>query len=60
MSETKLIWKSRTLWINILAVAVVLFTDLEGFLGTGADITIMAIVNIFLRAITKSGVTLTN
>lgn len=55
--ETKTIWKSKTFWANIIALAIVLLTDFEQLLGSGADITILAVVNIIFRAVTKNGVT---
>lgn len=58
MSESKVFWKSKTLWVNVLVVVAAFFTELSNFLGTDGTLTLVAIANILLRVITKSGVTL--
>lgn len=46
-------WKSRTFWANTLFVIAGLFLDLSGYIQSGGAITFIALVNLFLRSITK-------
>jgi|TARA_R100000501_G_C2514090_1_gene44332 hypothetical protein len=49
-------YKSKTLWVNALVILGAVFTDLAGVLGTGGTISVVAIANLILRAVTKSGI----
>lgn len=53
----KIIWKSKTFWVNVIVIAGALLTDVGGILSTEGTISIIAIVNIILRLVTKSEVT---
>lgn len=57
--EKKSILKSRTLWINIVVVAIAVLTSFEQMLSTGQAVTLMGVANIFLRAITTKAVAMT-
>ena len=54
--ETKVFWKSKTLWINGLVVLSLFLADLANLLTTGEAISIVAVLNMLLRVITKSGI----
>ena len=60
--KTKPIWASRTLWANLIAAVAVLATVLGFDLGLGIEAQatllagIMSIVNVALRFITTTGV----
>ena len=58
MPESKPFYESKTFWANILVVLASVFTDISNFLGTGGTLTFVAVLNIALRVITKSPVTL--
>jgi hypothetical protein len=46
---------SKTLWVNLLAVAALLLQYRYGFvLGPEDQLVILAVVNLFLRSITNS------
>ena len=47
-------FKSRTLWINALAVLGGLFTAASGELAIGGTLTVASIVNLVLRVVTKT------
>lgn len=61
--KAKPFWASRTLWVNLLALAAALAGIFEIDVGltpamqTAMVTSIMAIVNMILRAVTKSAVT---
>lgn len=52
--DIKAFWKSKTIWVNVLAIGGVVLTDLSGLLGTEGTITLFAVVNIILRAVTST------
>lgn len=52
--ESKQWWKSKTIWINVLAILGVLVTGLEGLLSSGQAITLVAVLNLILRAFTQA------
>ena len=58
MPESKPFYKSKTFIVNALLILAAIFTDLANFIGTDGTLTLVAILNIALRAITKSPVTL--
>lgn len=47
-------YKSRTIWINVLVSVTGIFTLLAEEIAMGAPLTIAGVLNIFLRAITKT------
>ena len=50
-------WRSKTLWVNILALVVLLFKDQLGLTISGEETTaIMAVINMILRFITNEPV----
>ena len=54
MVETKKVWyKSRTLLVNILVVAIGILSYAQGELATGGVITVAGVVNVILRIITS-------
>lgn len=51
--ETKPFYESKTLWVNVIALIALLIQKAFGFeLGAGEQITLLALVNIILRAYT--------
>ena len=46
-------WKSKTLWINALAIIGGIATAISADLATGSTITIAGIVNLVLRLVSK-------
>ena len=52
-------WKSKVLWFNILSIIAMMLQTGSGILIAPAEIqvTLLAIVNVLLRSITKSNVT---
>lgn len=48
-------WKSKTLWANVILIGSVILADVGNLLSTGQAVSIVAVLNIGLRAITKSG-----
>ena len=56
--EGKAFWKSKTMWVNVLVFGGMFLTDVGNILGTEGTVGLVALVNIGLRIITKSGVTL--
>ena len=47
-------WKSKTIWIGIIAFAVGVLQAIQGNLEIGAPLTMMAVIQIILRALTGS------
>ena len=60
MQENKKFWKSKTLWSNIIGIVVILVStvvaneELAQEILT-AEASILAVINLILRAITKQG-----
>lgn len=52
--ESKKWYESKTIWINFLIILGVIITGFEGLLSSGEAITLMAVMNLILRAITKA------
>lgn len=52
--ETKKWYQSKTMWLNAFAVIVGVCTALVGQLQAGEVITLLGVVNIILRYITKA------
>ena len=52
--EVKSFWKSKTLWINVLAIVGAVCTAFSGELTTAGTLTLVAVVNIVLRIVTKT------
>lgn len=46
-------WRSKTLWINLLAVVGGIITAISGELAAGGTLTVIGVVNMVLRIITK-------
>jgi hypothetical protein len=52
----KVWWKSKTLWVNVVALAAMLIQANYGFIiAPEEQIAIITLVNLLLRAITKTG-----
>ena len=54
VEESKQFWKSKTLWVNVLFLGGVVFTELSNVLGAEGTVTVAAILNIILRTVTKN------
>ena len=55
--ETKAWWTSKTIWVNVLAVAATFATSQFGVeVSAETQIAILGVVNFILRVITKSEV----
>lgn len=52
--EVKVWYQSKTIWANILLIIAAISTDVATSLQTGGAVTFAAVINIALRAITKS------
>lgn len=54
-------WKSKTIWLNVLTVAVAAGGAIAGLpAGTTAPVAIMAAVNAGFRAVTSQSITLSD
>lgn len=52
----KVWWKSKTLWVNVIAMVAILIQANYGFIiAPEEQIAIITVVNLILRAITKTG-----
>lgn len=52
-------YKSKTLWINIIALAALFLKNQFGFEVSAEETgAVLAVVNLILRAITKTGLSL--
>jgi hypothetical protein len=52
-------WKSKTLWVNAIALAAMIIQANYGFIiAPEEQIAIITIVNLILRAVTKTGLEL--
>ena len=55
--QTKSLWKSKTVWVNLIAGASML---VEAFTGAGLSLevqgAILVIANLILRRLTKTGI----
>lgn len=52
----KAFWKSKTLWINLLAIVGLLATEIAETLGVGGTVTIVAVLNMIVRFFTTKGI----
>ena len=56
--DAKKFWLSKTFWVNILAlVALVIQSQTNYIISAEAQVSILAVVNMALRLITKKEVT---
>ena len=49
-------WTSKTLWTNVLVIVIAILTQVESMISAGQAVTLIAVVNIALRVITKNGI----
>jgi hypothetical protein len=57
--EKKKFWKSKIFWVNVIALGSLIIRSHFGFVVSAEEeIAILAIINIVLRAITKTGLEL--
>ena len=57
-TRTKAWWKSKTLWVNIIALAVLLIQSQYGFVvSVEEQAALIVIANLVLRAATGEGLT---
>lgn len=55
--EDKKVWQSKTFWVNILSIAAMLIQTQTGFvIDAEAEVAILAVINLVLRAVTKGAV----
>jgi hypothetical protein len=54
--KTKEWYKSKTMWVSLLTVLAGVATGVAGQLEAGVSITVLGVVNMFLRAITKEAI----
>ena len=54
--KTKEWYKSKTMWVSLLTVLAGVATGVAGQLEAGVSITMLGVVNMFLRAITKEAI----
>ena len=50
----KQFWKSKTVWVNGLALLGGIVTAISGELATGGTVTMLTVANIVLRVVSKS------
>jgi uncharacterized membrane protein len=60
VDETKKVWwKSKTLWVNVIAMVVLIAQSQTGFaIAIEEQAAIIVVLNLILRAITKTGLEL--
>ena len=56
MTDSKKWYKSKTIWVNVLAIAGGIFTAISGEMTVGSTLTIAGVINIVLRVITNTKV----
>ena len=50
-------WTSKTLWVNVLAIAAIIAQGQFGYkISPETQVSILALVNLVLRAITKEAI----
>jgi Mg2+/citrate symporter len=50
-------WKSRTIWVNIIALVLLLVSKATGFeIPIEAEATLLSVINVIMRSITGSGI----
>ncbi len=52
--ETKKWYMSKTFWLNVLAILGIIFTGLSAMLTAGQAVTVLAILNLIVRALTQT------
>ena len=53
-SQIKPFWASKTLWLNVIAIVAILLQGKAGYtLGPEIQTSILLLINIILRAVTK-------
>ena len=57
---SKPFWKSKTLWVNVIAMVATLLNSAVDGLDMGGDETaaLFVVINVIMRAVTKGSVTL--
>jgi uncharacterized membrane protein len=58
MAQAKKLWESKTFWLAVLQIVVGILTALLEELTLGSTITLLGIIQIVLRTITKHPVKL--
>jgi uncharacterized membrane protein len=54
----KAFWKSKTLWVNIIAAILLGIMDLQVGIEPQTEVLIITLINIILRIVTSEGVSL--
>ena len=53
--EIKKVWKSKTFWVNVIAILALLAQTQVGFIiDAEAQAALLAVINLGLRAVTKT------
>lgn len=58
MADEKKWYKSKTLWVAILTIAMGVAEFVQGQMSSGATLSVIGIVNVFLRLVTAQTVKL--
>ncbi len=57
-TQQKPFWTSKTLWVNLIAIIAMIVQDKTGFvIPPEEQLTILGMINLILRAITKETLT---
>jgi len=51
-------WKSKTIWVAVLSMGAVWFTEIASLLGSEGTISVMSVLMIALRLVTDGPVSL--
>ena len=54
--ETKKIWKSKTIWLGIIEIAIGILSYLQGELQNGVQLTAAGVLTVILRLVTNKAV----
>ena len=54
--ETKKIWKSKTIWLGIIEIAIGILSYLQGELQSGVQLTAAGVLTVILRVVTNKAV----
>ena len=54
--ETKKIWKSKTIWLGIIEIAIGILSYLQGELQGGVQLTAAGVLTVLLRLVTKQAI----
>jgi len=49
-------YKSRTIWINVLAIVIGVLQGIQGDLTSGGTLTVAGLINLVLRNVTNTAI----